>query len=406
MSLFDGLRVVDMGWVWAGNMVGQILADFGAEVIKIESLKHLDSSRQGRPIAGEERNPDQSPGFHNVARGKHSIRVDITTDVGRSLVKQLVAVSDVFIENMTPHALANAQLSYPYLREVNPSLIMVSLPLAGHDGPFRELRGYGPTAGALVGLDSVSGYPGDKQPLGFLMPLGDPTAALHSVLAVLVALHQRRLTGEGQYIETSMWETLATQLAYAVMDYTLNGRIAKPNGTRHPLLAPHGIYPCLPDGELDQWISIAVGSDSEWRSLCEAMQRPALAGEPRFADAYQRQAHTDELDQLLAAWTAGFSPYELMELLQGAGIAAMPCLDQEGRYFNEHLGARECFVTIDHPVLGSEPLYGIPMKLSETPGALQGPAPNMGQHTEEICREILGLSPEQIDELVRANVLY
>jgi len=395
-----------MGWVWAGNMVGQMLADFGAEVIKIESHKRMDSSRQGRPIIGDKPDPEQNPNFHNVARGKRSITVDITTDAGRALIRQLAAVSDVFVENMTPHALTNAMLSYPYLREVNPSLIMVSLPLAGHYGPFKELRGYGPTAGALVGLDSIAGYPGDAQPLGFLMPLGDPTSALHSVLAILAALRYRAQTGAGQYIETSMWETLATQLAYGTMDYTLNGRSARPNGTRHPFMAPHGIYPCLPDGELDKWISIAVATDNEWRSLCDVMQRPELGTDPRFADGFERQKHAAELDGLIAGWTAQFEQYDLMAVLQQQGVAAMPCLDQEGRYFNEQLAARECYVSVDHPVLGTEPLYGIPMRLSETPGSIKRPAPRMGQDTETICSELLGMPQERIDELVGEKVLF
>jgi crotonobetainyl-CoA:carnitine CoA-transferase CaiB-like acyl-CoA transferase len=190
------------------------------------------------------------------------------------------------------------------------------------------------------------------------------------------------------------------------MDYTLNGRSASPNGSRHPLMAPHGIYPCVPDGELDKWISIAVATDGEWQSLCNLMQQPELVCDPRFADRFERQRHSAELDQLIAAWTAQFEQYELMAVLQQHSVAAMPCLDQEGRYFNEQLAARECYVSVDHPVLGTEPLYGIPMKLSETPGSIRGPAPRIGQHTEAICAELLGLSRERIDELVAEKVLF
>ena len=402
--MLKGLRVVDMGWVLAGNIVGQILADFGAEVIKIESRKRLDPGRQGRPIIGDKPDPEQNPLFHNVARGKRSITVDITTDAGRSLVKQLVAVSDVVVENMTPHALDNAQLSYPFLRDVNPAIIMVSLPMASHYGPYRELRGYGLTSAALVGLESVTGYSDNDRPSGFTLAIGDGNAALHSVLAVLAALHHRRLTGEGQNIETSMWETMATQMGYPVMDYALNGRVAKPTGAKNAMYAPHGIYPCLPDGDFDKWISIVVGTDAEWASFCHVIGDP-VGSDVRFTNGPLRQEHADELDAAIAEWTAGYDQTELMWVLQRAGVAAMPCLDQEGRYFNEHLAARECYVSIDHPVLGSEPLYGIPMKLSETPGSIRGPAPRLGQDTEYVCKEILGLSQDEIDKLVRADVL-
>jgi len=395
-----------MGWVLAGNIVGGILADFGAEVIKVESHTHLDPAREGRPIIGDELDPEQSPMFHNAARGKRSMLVDIKREAGRELVRRLVAVSDIFIENMTPHALNDAELSYEHLRKVNPRIIMISFPMAPRNGPFEDLRGYGPTAGSLVGLDSLAGYADEPKPLGFGFPLGDPNAALHGVLALLAAVEHRRVTGEGQYIQTSMWETLVTQLAYPLMDYTMNKRVAKPNGNGHPTLVPHGIYPCVADGEMDKWISIAVGTDAEWSSLCEVLGDRVLAADRRFATAGGRRANEDELNAAIGLWTSKRTQAEAAEALQQAGVAAMPCLDQEGRFFNEHLAARECFVYVDHPVLGSEPLYNTPIKLSESPGGVQGPAPRMGQDTESVCREILGLSRQEVDELMSSKVLF
>lgn len=404
MLPLEGIRVTDMGWVWAGNIVGQVLADFGAEVIKVESRKRLDPARQGRPIIGDTPDPEQVPGFHNVARGKYSITIDITTPAGPGLVKRLAAISDVFVENMSPHALENAGLDYAHLREVNPSIIMVSLPLASHYGPFRELRGYGNTSGALVGLDSVTGYPGER-PSGFANTIADPNVALHSAMAVLAALHSRTLTGEGQYIETSMWETIATHMGFAAMDYVFNERIAQPNGSRHPVMAPNGIYPCRKDDVLDKWISIAIHDEDEWRALCRTMGDPDLASDVRFADRYRRQRNADELDDLIGEWTRQSEQYELMELLQSAGVAAIPCLDQEGRYFNPHLKEREVYVDVEHPVLGSEPLWGVPMKLSETPGRIRSTAPLLGEHTEFVLKERLGMSQAEIDELTQAQVL-
>ena len=400
------MRVVDLGWVWAGAVLGHILSDFGAQVVKIESRRRLDPARQGRPIIGDKPDPEQNPLFHNVNRGKMSTTIDFTHPAGQDLIKRLVATSDIVIENMTPHALTSVGLDYPHLREVNPSIIMISHPLAGHYGPFSELRGYGPTAASLAGLDSVTGYLDEERPCGYSHAIGDPNVGLHGALAVLAAVRHRTSTGEGQYIDMSMWEALTGLMGFAIMDYTLNGRVATPTGNRHPAMAPHGIYPCTKDGELDKWISIAIKTDEEWRALCRAMGNPPWADDAGFADLYGRQRRHDELDRSLGEWTRQYSQYELLEMLQKAGVAAMPCLDQEGRFFDPHLQERECYVSVDHPVQGTEPLYGIPFKLSETPGRIGGRAPLMGEHNDYVMHEIVGLSQQEVDELVHAKVLY
>lgn len=400
---FERIRVLDFGWVWAGAVLGHVLADMGAEVIKVESRRRLDPARQGRPIIGDTPDPEQNPLYHNANRGKMCVTVDISNPVSRPILLELVRLSDIVVENMSPHAMAAAGLNYARLREVNPQVIMVSCPLAGQYGPFSELRGYGNAAGALVGLDSLGADPDADEFSGFNHVQGDPSSSQFGVIGALAAYHHRLRTGEGQHIDLSMWEAVATMMGEATMDYGMNGRIAKPQGNRHAVLAPHGIYPC--QGE-DKWVSIAVKTEEEWESLRTVLGRPSWSDDERFADAYQRRIHRKELDQHLTEWTSQRDAYEAMETLQQAGVAAMPCLNQEGRYFDPHLQARECYVDVDHPVLGTEPLYGIPHKFSETPGRIQRRAPLMGEHNDYVFGELLGMSAEERASLAEQRVLY
>ena len=400
---FERIRVLDFGWVWAGAVLGHVLADMGADVIKVESRRRLDPARQGRPIIGDTPDPEQNPLYHNVNRGKRSITVDMRHPKGRTLLEQPVRISDFVVENMSPHAMTDAGLDYPRLRDVNPQIIMLSCPLAGQYGPLNELRGYGNAAGALVGLDSLGAGPDGDEFCGFNHVQGDPSSGQFGVIAALAALHHRLHTGEGQYIDLSMWEAVGTMMGEATMDYVMNGRVAEARGNRHSVMAPHGIYPCRGD---DDWVSIAVGTQEEWNALRAALGDPLWAGEERYADSYRRRRHREELDRHIAGWTSTRDAYEITQVLQAAGVAAMPCLDQRGRYFDPHLRARECYVDVDHPVLGTEPLYGIPYKLSETPGRIRRHAPLMGEDNHYVFGELLGLSLEERNSLIEEKVLY
>ena len=400
---FERIRVLDLGWVWAGAVAGHVLADMGAEVIKVETRKRLDPARQGRPIVGDVPDPEQNPLFHNVNRGKKSLTIDITTPEGRDLVLRLAAISDVVVENMSPHALAKAGLDYPNMRRVNPQIVMLSYPVMGQTGPFNELRGYGNAAGALVGLDSLGADPDGDDLCGFNHVLGDPAAGQFAVIALLAALRRRDKTGEGQYVDLSMVESVGTMLGEATMAFEMNGEVAEARGNRHPFLAPHGAYPCAGD---DKWAAIAVETAEEWRALCAVIGRGDLAGDASLTTYEGRMARRAEIDRAIAAWTRERSHYDVTETLQAHGVAATPCLDQEGRFFDPHLQARECYVDTDHPVLGSEPLYGIPYKLSARPGAVRGRAPLLGEHNTEVLGDLLGVPPTRQAELVEMKAVY
>ena len=403
--VLSGIRVLDLGWVWAGGVVGQILSDWGADVIKIESTKRLDPARQGRPIIGDTPDPEQNPMFHNVNRGKRSVTIDITTPEGRTLITRLVALSDIVIENMAPHALRNAGLDYAALRAVNERIIMISYPLAGQTGPYNELRGYGPTAGSLTGLDFITGYEDDDQITGFPHAIADPLVGVHGAIAVLAALRHRARTGEGQYIDLSMWESLAACMAIGILDFQLNGRPGSVRGNDHPLYAPHGIYRCADGDEGDQWIAIAVDSEAEWQALCDAMERPDWTRDPAYRDRHERRKNRRRLDEQLNAWTARWKKEDLETSLQERGVAATACRHAQDRYLDVHLRAKQTYVDVEHPVFGMEPLYGNPVRMRRRTAATLTRAPLLGEHTRAVLRDLLEMPDTEIDRLAAEGVL-
>ncbi len=411
-ALLSDLRVVDLGWVWAGGVTGHILADWGADVIKIESSNRIDPARQGRPIIGDVPDPEQNPMFHNVNRGKRSITLDITKPEGADIVRRLVATADVVIENMTPGALARAGLDYDALRQINDRIVMVSQPIAGQSGPFAQKRGYGGTVNALVGLEFVTGYradtgdAADDQMVGFTHTIADPNVAVVAATAILAALHRRRATGRGEYIDLSMWEALAAHQPIGLLDVQFNDRRGFVRGNDHPLYAPYGVYRCLDTDEGgESWLAIAVETDAEWEALCEAMERPAWCTDPEYADHFGRRQHRTELDAHLYEWTRTWEKFALETHLQARGVAGTACRDQADRFLDASLREWGTYVDVLHPVLGTEPLYGVPIHMTHHEPVALRRAPMLGEHTHEVLRDVLGMDDAEIDRLDAAGVL-
>jgi benzylsuccinate CoA-transferase BbsF subunit len=329
----QGYRVLDFGWVLAGAIPGMVLADMGAEVIKVETRQRLDYMRMGRPIIGTERDPEQNPMFHNVNRNKLSITLNTTQPQAVELARKLVTHCDVVIENFSPGVMDRLGLGYEDLRRFKPNLIMASISSNGQSGPLRDLRAYAPSIGALAGLDSTLGYEGGR-PLGLKHAYGDICGALHAVFAIVSALYQRKRTGKGQYIDVSMLRATVVTMGVGLMEYIMTGRVLQPRGNYDPTLVPYGNYPC--HGE-DKWVSIAVNTEEEWQGLKEAMGNPDWTRASRFASRYLRLKHRQELDQYLAQWTIARSPEEITQLLQSHGVAATPVMNAEERLFNPPL---------------------------------------------------------------------
>lgn len=405
-----GYRVLDFGWVMAGPILGHLLADMGAEVIKVESKRRLDAARRGRPLigdniesgdAGEEY--DLIPLFHAVNRGKLSISIDLSHPGAVQLIQQIVGVCDIVTENFSPGVLEKAQLDYTHLRKLNPSIIVISLYAAGAYGPQRNIRTYAPSITALSGIDSMVGYQGEELESLIGLNFADPNAGLTGLVAVLTALYHRNSTGVGQYIDVSQWEATTCLLGEAIADFSMNGRIKQPQGNFKQGFAPHGNYPC--EGE-DKWVSIAISTDEEWDNFCSVTENPQWSSDPRFIDIASRTANQIALDHLICKWTSRHNPYEIMQTLQNAGIASMPVLGIDEQFVDPHYRSRDTYIELNHPLIGVETIYGLPWKLSETPGKVDKPAPLLGQHNDYVLKELLGFSDSYITELNQSGLIY
>ena len=403
----DGVRVLDFGWVLAGAVPGMILADMGAEVIKVETRQRMDYMRLGRPIIGDEPDPEQNPMFHNVNRGKRSVTLNTTHPEAVDLAKRLAAECDVVIENFSPGVMQRLGLDYQTLSRDNPRLVMASITSNGQTGPLRDLRAYAPSIGALSGLDSTMGYQPDEgesgRPLGLKHAYADLCGALHAVFAITSALLERRSSGVGRYIDVSMLRATVATMGTGLMEYELTGRTLQPRGNYDPVMSPYGNYPCLGD---DQWISIAVRTEEEWRGLVEAMGGPDWVEEPTFASRYGRLNHRRELDVRLSEWTRQRTAWEATELLQSHGVAALPVLDAEGRLFNTHFRERGLYTDIDHPALGTEPIFNLMWQLSRNPPRIQRHAPLLGEHNREVFCGLLGMDEAELSRLEAEQVIW
>ena len=402
----SGYRILDFGWVLAGAIPGMVLADMGAEVIKVETRQRMDYMRLGRPIIGSEPDPEQHPMFHNINRSKLSIAVNTTKPEAIDLIKKLVVHCDVVIENFSPGVMDKLGLGYDVMSGIRPGLVMVSLSANGQTGTLRDLRAYAPSIGALSGLDSTIGYEDGEspgRPLGMKHAHADVCAALHGVFGVVSALYRRRHTGEGQYIDLSMLRATVATMGAGLIEYEMTGRVMRPRGNYDPVMAPYGNFPCRGD---DSWLSVAVRTEEEWQGLVGAMGNPDWAGTPEFGSRYARLQHRQELDAHLGRWTAERNAEETAELLQSHGVAAIPVMGAEDRLFSEHFRERGLYSDIEHPSLGAEPIFNIMWNLSETPPSIRRHAPLLGEHNQKIFGGLVGLSPEEVHQLEEDQVLW
>ena len=300
-SIFDGkIRVLDLSMGWAGPLVGQMFAEMGAEVIKVEDTHHFDWWRGSLSMAPPEMQPIERAAVFNTAnRGKRGVTLDLASARGIEILKRLIEVSDIIVENFSPGVMDRLGLAYDNLRAINPRLIMISMPSFGSDGPECNARGYGNTVEAMAGVTGLTGYhDGDGQRYTLSNALGDPVGGLHGVFALMVALRERERTGRGQLIELAQVESLIPFVTEAILDFQFTGKVPAARGNRHREHAPHGIYRCAGD---DNWIALACETDDQWRSLARAIGIERLADDKRFVDASARKANEDALDAELSA---------------------------------------------------------------------------------------------------------
>ena len=404
-------RILDLSRIWAGPYCTKLLADLGAEVIKLESLRVYDSHRGPvSPARGIAAYPDGEPGaqpwnrngwFNCLHLSKYGITLELTTAAGRGVFEQLVSISDVVIENFRQGSLARLGYDYAALRQLRPDLIYVSMPAFGNTGPWQSYLGYGIGQEQLSGMAHLTGYPGDG-PMKSGINHGDPITGSHAAGLLLAALRHRRRTGRGMYIDVSQQESSVALMGGEILAYQLTGREPERIGNRSRWHAPTGAYPCA--GE-DRWLTIAVTNESQWAALTAAMNAPQLTADPRFADAPSRLNHQDELDARISQWTQGQDAFQLAQQLQSAGIPAAPVMRGPDLLQDPHYQERNTFITINHPQTGAQQYPGLPWRMSTTPGEIRAPAPTLGQHNHEIYGGLLGMAAADIDALENDGVI-
>ena len=413
-----GIRVADFCWMGVGSVATRLLADFGAEVIKIEDRTRIDTPRKlplykgesarnfGEEVVGAD--PDKGGLFNNYCRNKLGVTINMRSADGRRLAERLIAASSVVTENFAPGVMERWGLSYERLQELRPDVIYARMSGYGHSGPHASYRSYGPVVQAVSGLSYISGLPG-REPSGWGLSYMDNQAAFYNSAAILMAIRHRAQTGEGTEIDVSAVEAGISLLGPVLLDVTVNGRVTRgpgyPTGNRveHPPAAPHGVYPA--SGE-DRWVAIAVFSDEEWSRLVEAIGRPAWAADERFASQRSRWENQDALDEAIAAWTSQRDRHEVTKLLQDAGVRAGAV--QNAQDLNEadpQLAHRGVFFQMDHPVIGEARFEGVPVRFDGLSADNWRSGPLLGEDNDYVFRDLLGVGDDELAELAAAGVI-
>jgi crotonobetainyl-CoA:carnitine CoA-transferase CaiB-like acyl-CoA transferase len=407
----DGVRVIDLGHVFAVPYACGLMADMGAEVIKIEGPGRLDITRDG-PFSGV--HADNDPGldpwnrtanFNLINRGKKSLVLDLSRPEGRDVLKDLIRVSDIFMESFTPRVMKGWGLDYPNMKQLKPDIIMVSNTGYGSGaGPYSPYPAQATTQEATHGLAHVTGYRGDipsKAGQSFV----DFLATWACLMGIGLALRYRHRSGKGLWIDVGMYQMGCYTVSEYVLDWLANGRLGERLGNRHPWYAPQGCYPCAGD---DQWCAVSVRDDEEWSALCRVIGKAELAADARFVTNRDRIAHHDELDAILSEWTRAVTKFEAMERLQDAGVPAGAVFDARDVNLDPHYRSRGFLETVRFPEerrMGARRIIGRPWRLSKTPLTVRGPGPALGEHNRDVLQGLLGYSDARYAELEQAGIV-
>ena len=407
----EGLRVLDLSSAIAMPFCALTMADMGAEVIRIESHTRINDRVWGALLTGlfPENEPsgeywEESANFHLLHRSKLGITLDLKRPEAVEILKQLVAVSDIVIENNRPGVLERLGVGYDVLREAKPDLIMLANTGFGRTGPWSHYPGLASMLEPLTGLAFAAGYE-DDQPARIGNAYIDYLSAWTGFVAVMAAVHHRRKTGEGQFIDLSMFQVGMHTVAEPLLDYQLNDVPARRLGNRHRWMAPHNVYPCLGN---DRWVAIAVRDDAEWQSLCSLMGQPEWCQSEEFEDAVGRHRNSGELDGYLADWTIDWEAGELMRTLQEHGIPAGVVQDSRDLHHDPQLWDRGYWEIVDHtsaPRVGARPIQALPYRFSETDPYVRKPSPRLGEDNRDVLQRLLKLDPDEIDVLEENGVI-
>lgn len=399
-----GVRVITFTQAWAGTSATELLGLLGADVVQIESLTHPDIWRGGfngpmKPDPDGRRHWNMASAYNSVNLNKRAITLDVADPAGLALFERLVPLADVIADNFTPDVMRKWGLTYEHLRELRPGIIVASLSAYGATGPLRNVRGIGGTMEPMSGLTSLLGYEGGR-PMNSGSMIPDAIAGAWFAAAIVTAIRHRERTGEGQHIDLGMMESNAMLTGDAVLEYTANGRIRPRMGNHHPRLAPHDIYKAG-DGA---WLAIAVEDERQWHALCETIGDPSLAADARFASMHARKANEAALDARIAEWAITQVAAEAESTLLGRGVPAARVRTRGELLDHPALTHRGFGTEVAYPEAGVRRVAGVPWQMSRTKPEVTRPAPMLGQHSQEVFSELLGMTEEEYESLVASGI--
>jgi crotonobetainyl-CoA:carnitine CoA-transferase CaiB-like acyl-CoA transferase len=429
----DGIRGIVLTQAWAGTFATELLGLMGAEIIQVEARQRLDSWRGGYygqvPKALQDNGTavhpwNTNPLFNSVNLNKQNITLNLAHPEGVALYKQLVPFSDFIAENFSPRVMGNLGLDYRSLTRIRPDIILLSMSAYGASGPYANVPGIGGTIEPMAGMSSLLGYE-DGPPINSGQMYPDPVAGYYGAAAVLLALHHRHRTGEGQHIDLSMQDANMTFIADALMEYSVLGRVRTRMGNRHASIAPHNTYRCkaqgtrheasddrpaeaaMPPAALttdDEWIAITAATDAEFARLADVAGHPEWTADRRFATVADRKRNERELDAAIAAWTADQDAHELEQTLRRANVTCARVRNADDVVRSAHLRQRGILTEVTHPEAGTHTQAGAPWRLSRTPGGVARPAPMLGEHSREVLARFLSIGDEEYERLVALGV--
>lgn len=390
----SGIKVLDLTRVLAGPYATMILSDLGAEVIKIEQPEIGDESRNFGPFKN-----GFSLYFMSVNRGKRSITLDLKTDRGKDIFKQLVKQSDILVENFRPGTMKKLGLDYETLAAEHPALIYAACSGFGQTGPFAEKGAYDMIIQGMGGIISITGEP-DGPPVRVGTSISDITAALFTTIGILSALHNRNSTGKGQLVDVAMLDSLVAVLENAIVRYFATDEIPQPLGSRHPAITPFEAFESA-----DGHIIIAIGNDTLWAKFCEHVDQKNLISDPRFRTNVERTANHSELFPILSEIMRQRTTDEWIDALENIGVPCGPINTIDKVVNHPQVQARNMITQVIHQMTGAVEVPGLPIKLSDTPGDVDIPAPNLGEHTVEILTDVLKMSTDEVKQLKQERII-
>jgi benzylsuccinate CoA-transferase BbsF subunit len=390
--------VLDLMWVMAGPAASRVLADYGAKVIRVESLHRIDTARTLAPFVKNEGDPEKSGLFNNLNGNKLGLALDLTNPLSHQVMTDLVRWADVVVDAFSPHGMGSLGLDHDELLRIKPDLIVASTCLSGQTGPLSSLAGFGTMAAAISGFFYICGWP-DRPPSGPFGAYTDYVAPRYFLCTLLAALDHRRRTGQGQYIDYSQSEGSIHNLAPILLDFCVNGRISERQGNDDDRFSPHGVYPSLGD---DAWVAIACETDDHWRAMCAVLGDRADLTSLTTPERLQQRRH---LDEIISAWTAKRTADEATELLQAVSVPAHPVVNSVEALADPQLRHRRHFVEVPHGKLGTTLMEGSRFVLSRTPSTMWRAGPTVGEDSYEILSETLGYDADRIADLAAAGIL-